>query len=97
MAGSPLKFIGNGLCQVKESQAMISTMRDSALKLVWQVEQLHCRVETSALYAAAAVARHSHGWAAVAKRLNHAQYVVCKDILGCPGASLAEGGQSRNA
>ena len=46
-----------------------------------QVE-LHSWVEPSALYAAAAVASHSHGWAAVAKRLDHAQYVVFMHELG---------------
>ena len=80
---------------VKESQALIATMRDHAMGLFQQVEQLYSRVEPSALHAVAAAASHVNGWAAVAKRLDQAQYLVCKDLLGCPGASLGEGGKSR--
>ena len=80
---------------LKEAQGLISTCRDHSLGLLLQVDQIWNRVEPAALHAAVALASHAQGWPALSRRVNKVHYMVCKELLGCSGASLGVGGQSR--
>ena len=82
---------------LKEAQGLISTCRDHSLGLLLQVDQIWNRVEPAALHVAVALASHAQGWPALSRRVNKVHYMVCKELLGCSGASLGVGGQSRVA
>ena len=80
---------------LKEPQRLISICRDHSLGFLLQVDQIWNRIKPAALHDAVALASHAQGWPALSRRVNKVHYMVRKELLGCSGASLGVGGQSR--
>ncbi|CAE8740149.1 unnamed protein product, partial [Polarella glacialis] len=69
--------------------------RTHCLGLPHQVDEFWLRVVPSALHGAEALASCEGGWPTIQHRLNQAQYMVIKVLLGAESASLGAGGYGR--